>query len=371
MFDSIIGNERIKGFLTRMLAKKEVGNSLLFAGPQGIGKTLFALEFAKLLLSQDNPTELHLHKLNAGSHPDIHIYSPEGKIGMHSIAAMRALSEEVYLPPHEAKRKVFIIRDADRMLTYSANALLKTFEEPSLDTVIILLSSSPDLLLPTILSRCSTFQFHPLNDEEMVELLTTRHQQSPEKAKQITALSQGSVSKALRLCEGAQDPLRNVVMQMLAAGKFSGYSQLLAKAKEIGELVEASTKRIEDFSKQELLKGYCDKLSPMQRESVDKELEGIASMQSMHEVDSVFDGILTWHRDLHLLAAGGDEKYLFNADFLEELRKQVEKTKCSALELLSLDDLQESIKTTKLGLARSIGLPLCLENLFLRLNMLS
>ncbi|MBA3604047.1 MAG: AAA family ATPase [Parachlamydiaceae bacterium] len=368
MFDYIVGNERIKGFLSRMVAKGEVGNSLLFAGPQGIGKTLFALAFAKMLLSQDNPTEKHLHKLETGSHPDIHIYSPEGKSGMHSIGAMRSLSEEVYLPPHEATRKVFIIRDADRMLTYSANALLKTFEEPSLDTVIILLSSSPDLLLPTILSRCSTFQFHPLSDEEMVALLTTRHKQSPEKAKQITALSQGSVSKALRLCEGTQDPLRNVVMQMLAEGKFSSYSQLIAKAKEIGELVEASTKRVEESSKQELLKGYCDKLSATQRENVDKELEGIASIQSMHEVDAVFNSLLTWHRDLHLLETGADERYLFNPDFLEELRKQVARAK--GTELFPLDDLQEAIKITKLGLARSIGLTLCLENLFLRLNML-
>lgn len=366
MFDSIVGNERIKGYLTRMIAKGEVGNSLLFAGPQGIGKSLFAAAFAKMLLCQDDPKGSHLHKLNAGTHPDIHIYSPEGKIGMHSIAAMRALSEEVYLPPHEAARKVFIIHDADRMLAYSANALLKTFEEPSLDTVIILLSSAPDLLLPTIISRCSAFQFHPLSDEEIIMLLMSSKQLPLEKAKGIAALSQGSVSKAYRLCQGKQDPMRSAVLQMLAAGKFSNYSRLMAKAKEFAEFVEVSTKRVEESSKQELLKGFCDKLSAFQRESVEKELEGIAAMQSMHEVEVLSDALLSWYRDLHLLSVGGDEKYLFNVDFLEDLRK----AKSKGEELVSLEDLQEAIKTTKLALSRSIGLTLCFENLFLRLNLL-
>ncbi len=366
MFDSIVGNEHIKNFLTRIVTRGEVPNSILFAGPQGIGKSLFAEAFAKLLLSQESPEGSHLHKLNAGTHPDVHVYSPEGKIGMHSISAMRALSEEVYLPPHEAKRKVFIIRNADRMLTYSANALLKTFEEPSPDTVIILLSSAPDLLLPTILSRCSTFQFHPLSDTEMIALLTKRHHLSIEKATQVAALSQGSVKKALRLCEGEQESLRHVILQMLAAGKFSHYTHLTAKIKEIVELVDASTKRVEESSKQELLKGFCDKLSTTQRESVEKELEGIAALQSMHEVEVLFESLLTWYRDLHLLSVGGDEKYVFNRDFLIELRNEVARNKGN--EFLSLEELQETIKTSKLALARSINLSLCLENLFLRLN---
>ncbi len=75
---------------------------------------------------------------------------------------MRQLSEEIYLPPYEANWKVFIIHDADRMLSYSANALLKTFEEPPPRTLIILLSRSQASLLPTIVSRCYTLHFQNL-----------------------------------------------------------------------------------------------------------------------------------------------------------------------------------------------------------------
>lgn len=366
MFSGIVGNEQIKKYLHSLVEKNRIGHSLLFAGPEGIGKSLFATAFAKMILCLDDPLGRHLHKLEAGTHPDLHIYRPEGKIGMHSIAAMRSLSEEVYLPPYETNRKVFIIHDADRMLQYSANALLKTFEEPSPGTIIILLSNSPDLLLPTILSRCSTFHFHALSEEEMVQLLTTQKQLPPEKAHQIARLAQGSVKKAFRLCQQSEDPMRKIVLEMLAVGKFGSYSALAAKAKELTGMIEESIKQVESSSKEEILKGYCDKLSATQRESLEKEVEGIASVYQSHEAENIFDLLLTWHRDLHLLRVNGDQKHVLNIDVLAELQK----TNAKDDELMPLEKLLEAVKTTKLSLARSTSLHLCLENLFLRLNMI-
>lgn len=141
MFEKIAGNSRIKDYLQRFPIKS---HSLLFAGPDGVGKKLFAQAVAESLLG-------------APHHPDLHMYRPEGKTGMHSILSMRQLSEEVYLAPFSGQRKVFIIDDADRMQNVGANALLKTFEEPAKDSVIILISSRPSALLPTILSL-----LHPL-----------------------------------------------------------------------------------------------------------------------------------------------------------------------------------------------------------------
>lgn len=365
MFSKIVGNEQIKKYLTSLIEKNRIPNSLLFEGPEGVGKSLFATAFANMILCRDEPHGKHLYKLDAGTHPDLHIYRPEGKIGMHSIATMRSLSEEVYLPPYEARRKVFIIHDADRMLPYSANALLKTFEEPSPDTVIILLSSSPDLLLPTILSRCSTFHFHALTEEEMTQLLISQKQLPLEQAQQIARLAQGSVKKAFRLCQ-SEEPMRKAVLEMLSVGKFDSYSALAAKAKELAGMIEESIKQIESASKDELLKGYCDKLSAAQRESLEKEVEGIAALYQAHEADALFDLLLSWHRDLHLLRVHGDHKYILNIDVLTELQN----TNARGENLTPLEDLLEAVKTTKLSLARSTSLPLCLENLFLRLNMI-
>lgn len=133
-------------YISNMLESGKVGNALLFAGPAGSGKRDAAYKLSKKLADT----------------LDIHIYRPQGKGAMHSISSMRELANEAYLVPNQSKHKVFLIEDADRMLKYSANALLKTFEEPPLDTLIILISNKPHRLLPTILSRCRTVHFAPV-----------------------------------------------------------------------------------------------------------------------------------------------------------------------------------------------------------------
>lgn len=364
MFSHIVGNETLKTYLTRMIKKKMVGNALLFAGPDGVGKSLFADALAQELICGESALESQRLRVQKGTHPDLHIYQPEGKLGMHSIASMRSLTEQVYLPPLEAQRKIFIIHHADRMLPYSSNALLKTFEEPTLDTAIILLSSSPELLLPTILSRCSKFHFKALAEQDIVNLLTTKRNISLEDAKRVAAICQGSVSRALSLLSGEQQPLRQELLDILAVGKFRNYSELIAKTKHLAETIEANVKSVEELAKEELLKGYCDKLTAAQREGFEKELDGLSSMQLMREASSLFEVVLSWYRDLHLLKHQGDTRLLFNPDRISELQKAVEQPP----NLIPLEDLLDIIKTEKLSLARSTGLSLCLENMFLRLQ---
>lgn len=366
MFSHIIGNEWLKGCLSRIIEKKKLSNSLLFAGPEGIGKSLFAEGVAFQLLCDENATENHQHRFRNGTHPDLHVYQPEGKIGMHNMAAMRALGEEVYLPPLEAKRKVFIIHHADRMLPTSANALLKTFEEPSLDAAIILISSSPELLLPTILSRCSTFHFQALNEKEIASWLTTHQGLSREQAEGIAALSQGSIGNALALLSEEQQALREDVLELLKEGRFSNYESLLAYAKKIAESIEEKVKGVEEAAKEQLLKGYCDKLTASQRESFEKEVEGIASLRTTQEASFFFEMVLCWYRDLHLLQNQGDSSLLFNKDRLPLLQQALPR-----IQLLPLEVIMQAIQTAKLALARSTALPLCLENFFLRLHLLS
>ena len=351
MFSHIIGNERIKEYLTRMIQKNAIGNSLLFAGPDGIGKSLFAEAFAKKILT------------GSGNH-DLHVYRPEGKIGMHSIQSMRQLKDEVYLPPYEAKRKVFIIHDVDRMLPYSANALLKTFEEPSLDTIIILLTDSPELLLPTIISRCRVTYFQRLSEEEIVAVLLTKGIPS-EEAVRAASLADGSVGNALRLLENGEHPAREIILKTLAEAKFTGYTQLADKAKEIAGIADNAVKLTEEAAKADLLKGFTEKLNAFQTSSIEKEVEGIASMQLAREAHSVFDVILAWYRDIHLLMVGGNSEYLFHRDQLIELQQAASKK-----QVIPIEDVQEAVKAAKLSLQRSTPFHMCLESLFLKLNFL-
>lgn len=365
MFEHLIGNQKIKDYLTHTASRGMAGNSLLFAGREGIGKSLFAHAFAKLLLCQDDPKGLNLHKIMSGNHPDIRIYRPEGKIGMHSIASMRQFNEEVYLAPFEGKWKVFILHEADRMLPFSANALLKTFEEPSSDTVIILLSSNPNALLSTILSRCRIIYFHPLAEEEITSFVIEHFNKEEKEAQLIASMSQGSIGQAIRLANEGANPVRSLLLGVLSKGKFSHYKELAAVASTIAEQIETGKKEIEEDLRKTLIRGIREDLSAYQKQSLEKELEGAVTMYALQEAYTLFEIILGWYRDLHLLSLKGNLRYLIHRDYSDSYPGSLE-----IGNLMPIEEVQKSIAETRLSLERSTSLSICLENLFLKLNLL-
>lgn len=353
-FAHITGNEQVKQYLVRMVEKQAIANSLLFAGPSGIGKSLFALAFAKNLLNVDSD-----------HHPDIHSYRPEGKIGMHSIDSMRQFSEEVYMAPFSAAWKVFIIHDADRMLTYSANALLKTFEEPAPKSIIIFLSSNPEALLPTLLSRCRTIRFHSIPREEIVALIQSKYNKSQPEAEVIAAQSKGSVGHAFRLAEQGGDPLRTLVLSILAREKISTYTQLIEAARSISEYIEQTRQAMEEETRSSLRSGYLEGISSIQQQAMEKEIDGALAMRLAREAESVFDVILSWYRDIHLLQVGGERAYLFHPDYTTQMENILLHGNVLALEIV-----QKAISQARLTLERSTPLHNCMENLFLQLNLI-
>lgn len=364
-YNAIIGNDQVKCYLTRMVEKNAVANSLLFSGPDGIGKSLFAEAFAKQLLCKDDPKGVHRSKIDSGNHPDIRIYRPEGKIGMHSIDSMRQFSEEVYQAPYEAQWKVFIIHDADRMLTYSANALLKTFEEPAQQSIIILLSSAAESLLPTILSRCRTIRFHTVSEREIATILQERFHKNAQDAAMIARLAQGSVGRALQLAERGADPLREQVLSLLSKGKMGTYSALIKAASEISEGVELGKQQIEEALRNSMTQAYPDGLNSAQQHSMEKEIDGAMAMRLARDAHAILDLILSWYRDMHLLHVGGNRAYLFHPDFKEEVDQSLQRGG-----MLPMATVQKAIAQTRLALARSTPLSFCLENLFLQLGYL-
>ena len=108
----------------------------------------------------------------ASCHPDLLELKTSGKVGLHSIASIRHMLGQLALAPHGSTGRAVLIDAADRMLPPTANALLKALEEPPPSTVIILTSSSPHLILPTILSRAQTIHFPGALSAESEEIST-------------------------------------------------------------------------------------------------------------------------------------------------------------------------------------------------------
>jgi DNA polymerase III subunit delta' len=356
-FSHLIGNTKVKGYLANMLDKQTVSQSMLFAGSEGVGKALFARALAAAIMANGPDAQT---KILENKHPDLHIYKPEGKIGMHSIGSMREFSKEVYMAPFEARKKVFIIEDAERMVTFSANALLKTFEEPAKDAVIILTSCNPSLLLPTIKSRCTTIHFQAIDKQNLTDYLISSKKLDPHFAKRIANNAQGSVAKALEILEKGDDPLCQAILELLSTPP-STYKQLSQSVKSIAEKMEQRQLEAEKLVRAQSEKIPKESMTATLRDAIEKEVDGAGALQQAREADVVFDTIQGWHRDLHLLSVNGNREYLSHPDYIDDLSNRYEQGN-----LKSMEEVEKAIKEAKTSLARSTGFGNCLETLLLK-----
>lgn len=151
--------------LQKRISEGRLPNPLLLIGPKKTVNRDLVVDLVKQILG-----ETHIAKIDSGNHPDIHWYSPEGKSALHCMANIQKLIAETAFPPFEAEYSIFILEDAEKMLNVTSNALLKTLEEPSPRSFLILLTENPDALLPTVRSRLHFFQFSSLSMQILPEI---------------------------------------------------------------------------------------------------------------------------------------------------------------------------------------------------------
>lgn len=221
LFSHLLGNALAKQQLTTLLEKNRLPPVLLFTGPKGVGKALFARALAEKLL--------HSSK---GQPPDLHLYIPSGKAHLHAIETIHQLQEEIALPPYEAPVKVFILDEAERMLPTSSNALLKTLEEPPEDSYIILISSHAEEMLPTLLSRCTPIRFFPVPQEEIAQFLTRRFSLKEEETKEIALRAQGSIGRACHCVEKKENQLPRIVHDLFEKRNLAALQEPVADEEE-------------------------------------------------------------------------------------------------------------------------------------------
>jgi DNA polymerase-3 subunit delta' len=196
----IAGQQRAIGFLRRLLKNGAVPHAFLFSGTAGAGKLDAARQFAKALncLSPKDYDSCgacgSCRKLEEGLHPDVVQIRSEGVF--IKLEQIRELIKRFRFRPFEGKFRVVIIEDAHRLNEAAANALLKMLEEPPEANVFILLAPESQLLLPTIVSRCSQIRFQPLDDEIVAQWLVREGGLSQDRAAAVARLAAGSTDKA-------------------------------------------------------------------------------------------------------------------------------------------------------------------------------
>jgi len=192
-------------------------HAYVFAGPEGSGKSIAAAAFTAALLCPDGGCGAcrSCRLAAAGTHPNLFQVEPEGR-DIHVDTVREEVWTPAYRTPPEAGRKVFVIREADRLSPAAADTLLKVLEEPPADAVFLLMSARAHELPDTIWSRCHVVTFTALSEAFVVEVLTAEGVDAG-RAHLAARLAGGNLGRARRLAV-AEDGLafRDAAREALA-----------------------------------------------------------------------------------------------------------------------------------------------------------
>ena len=201
-FRDIAGHGHLLDLLAAAALRGTLPPSLIFAGPEGVGKRIAAVALAQALnCAQQSAGEAcgacrSCARIGRGVHADVLLIEP-GESGAIKVDQVREAIERSAYRPFEGKRRVVVIDEADAMIPEAQNALLKTLEEPSPASVFVLITSRPDLLLPTVRSRCQRLRFGRLSPADVASVLMRTHGYDAEAAHAAASASEGSVGAAL------------------------------------------------------------------------------------------------------------------------------------------------------------------------------
>jgi DNA polymerase-3 subunit delta' len=325
MFNQIAGNSRVKEILGRMIEAGRLPGALLFAGEEGVGKKLFALEVARALncrTPQDGEACGHcsactrIAKINYPEREDADewnqiIWTNYPDVGLVvapkrvlRVEQMRQIEKEANFRPFEGKARVFMIDEADKLNDASANALLKVLEEPPRTSHLILITARPAMLLPTILSRCQMIRFAPLTPDEIQTHLTGNNLVDRKTAGIRARAAGGSMGRAL------------------AGDLVTFTSQRKAMLKVLQALVLSNNRA-------ELLRSA----------------EQLNEAQYKDEFEERLDVLETLIRDAWMLSLGVKPSQLVNEDLLSELQPISEELDSSraANWILQIEDVREQL----------------------------
>jgi len=195
----LIGHQKQWKIIQRMFENKKIPHALLFVGPEKIGKKTFAVEFVKFLncSSKNSPCDQCQNCLDIQrkSYPDLIFIQPE-KENEIKISQIRDLIWKLSLKPYSSSFKVAIIDEAHLMNLQAQNSLLKILEEPKGETFLILITSRPEFLLPTILSRVQAMRFFPVSKEEIKRYFLS-DKINPQKADYLANISLGKPGRVI------------------------------------------------------------------------------------------------------------------------------------------------------------------------------
>jgi DNA polymerase-3 subunit delta' len=360
MFETIVGQERVKKFFRRVFSEDKLSHSYIFAGKDGIGKSAVAFELAKALNCPNNNCGKcsDCKQVLSLQHQNLHLVFPlpsvekgeknpikslseseleqvkneisqKAKNPYHQISVSKAreiliqsvrnLASELAFSIPEHNYSVVIFFQADKLNQNSANAFLKLLEEPPQKTLFILITESPKTLLPTILSRCQLVRFDLLSEDEIKNYLLEKGF-SEEESKKASKLAGGSLQTALEIVNLDLRTKFEEALNFLRVVVVCEPTQVLDLAKNL-------------------------------------------SKREKNELESLFKLTMNWFRDCLLLKAERTDKHLVFETYRENLQKFSQRYHF-ANENQAIEVLEKGI----FSINRNVYVNLLLTDLIVQLN---
>jgi DNA polymerase-3 subunit delta' len=340
-------------------------HAYLFRGPHGSGKRDAARAFAAELLamgSEDPADARRRALLDPSPHPDLVWLRPPG--AQHLVEDVREMViRAASLRPVEGERRVFVIEEAEALRDESQNALLKTLEEPAPFAHVLLVCSEPELLLPTIASRCRPVQFAPLAPDAVLDRLRGEGGLEAEAAARLCG---GDVDLARFLLteegEGLRASAEAAARAALAGGPERPWSALLDGAEAVGaEAGSAEEARLLEAAESSGRRGRAGKLTRDATEQV-RRTERRARTRAL---DLGLALCAAWYRDLAAVGSGAPE-LACNADRASALAEDV-----GRIAPAPAGEAVELVLDTRRRLRLNVSEGLALQALWLRLAELA